>query len=102
MPTASALSTRERVEAASREAHYRVILEALNLWLRDPSNSKRRKALTRYLDKYRDAAGKLFPLSNYPAFTRHGAAKLPPGELEEAIRLLSMLPKNPLHAPPWE
>lgn len=96
-----ATSARERVEAATREAHLRVIVETLNNWLLDPNNPSKRKKLSRMLGKYQSAAGRHFPVSPFPVLARHGAGALPFGEMKEALELIRQA-KQEQESPPWD
>lgn len=102
----STLSSRERVEDATREAHVRVIIEALNEFLREPHEPASRRGLVRVLDKYREADGRLFPHASFTGVSRHGSAPLlPPGEMEAARALVKHSTKKPKTAPvglPWD
>lgn len=84
------LSSRERVEAATREAHIRVLLAAMNDWLREPRNPTKKRTVTRMMQKYQSGAGRLFQVSNLPTVARHGAAPLPPKEMQAAVKLIAL------------
>lgn len=83
-------TTGERVATATREAHLRVIVAALNEWAADPSSLAGLSAVTSRMRGYKEAAAAgLFEVTAGPAFSRHGTT-LPPGEMQAALRMLDL------------
>lgn len=84
-------TTRERVEAATREAHLRVIIAALNEWAAEPSDLAKLREVQERMFGYREAAERgLFGPCAAPAVSRHGSRALPPGEMQAALRMLNL------------
>lgn len=101
-PNTAPPTSRERVEAATREAHIRALIVELNNWLRYPEDISQKRAVLRLLTKYERGAGVLFPVSPYPAICRHGLNPLPSGEMREALQLLHKLDNKAPKGLPWE
>lgn len=83
---------KERVEAATREAHLRVLIVALNEWASAPLQAKARAAVLLRMRKYQEAVtGGLFPPhSGVPAMSRHRGEMVNDEELAAVAEILKM------------
>lgn len=79
-----------RVEAATREAYIRVLLDALNKWAAAPNDDERVRMVHARLRQYREAVSLgLFEPKGTRAFSRGERGGLPPGEMQAALRMVS-------------
>lgn len=78
-----------RLQEATREAHIRALIDALNAWIAEPFNTTLSRRVEAMRKKYKEAIKTgLFGLSKVPVLCRHGVGAMPEGELPAALELM--------------